>query len=75
MLVVPRQHFSDLTAMEKSTDVVAKMYAAAIAIAKREKIDDGFRTVINCKEKGGQTVFHVHMHLLGGKPMGGNLTG
>ncbi|HVO29837.1 MAG TPA: HIT domain-containing protein [bacterium] len=75
ILVVPREHFSDLTAMEGRTDVVGRMYAAAIALAKSEKIDDGFRSVLNCKEKGGQSVFHVHMHLLGGKAMGPSLTG
>jgi histidine triad (HIT) family protein len=75
LLVVPRAHFSDLTAMSAKTDVIAKMYAAAISLAKEHGIDDGFRTLINCKEKGGQTVFHVHLHLLGGKPMGPNLAG
>jgi histidine triad (HIT) family protein len=75
VLVVPRTHFADLTQMEAKTEVIAKMYAAALAIAKKEKIDDGFRTVINTKEKGGQSVFHVHMHLLGGRRLGPGLAG
>ena len=74
VLVVPKKHFADLTAMESSTDVIAKMYAAALKIAKQEKVDDGFRTVINVKAKGGQTVFHVHMHVLGGSKMGAKLS-
>lgn len=73
VLVVPREHFADLTAMESKTGVIGKMYAAALAVAKQEKIEDGFRTVINVKPKGGQTVFHVHMHVLGGTQMGGRL--
>jgi histidine triad (HIT) family protein len=73
ILVVPRKHFADLTVMEKDTATIAKMYAAAISLAKQEQVDDGFRTVINCKEKGGQTVFHVHMHLMGGAKLGAKL--
>ena len=73
LLVVPREHFADLTAMESRTDVIAKMYAVALKLAKQEQVDDGFRTVVNVKAKGGQTVFHVHMHLLGGSQMGGKL--
>lgn len=75
LLVIPKKHYSDLTEMSAATDVIAKMYAAALALAKQEKIDDGFRTVINVKAKGGQTVFHVHMHLLGGKKLGASLAG
>ena len=74
ILIIPKKHFSDLTEMESKTDVIAKMYAAALKLAKSEKVDDGFRTVINVKPKGGQTVFHVHMHLLGGAQMGPRLS-
>lgn len=66
VLILPRKHFADLTAMEAHTDVVAKMYDVALRLAKKEKLDAGFRTLMNVKEGGGQTVFHVHMHLLGG---------
>jgi len=65
ILVLPRKHFPDLTAMEADTALIAKMYAAAIKLAKLEKITDGFRTVINVGAKGGQTVFHVHLHVMG----------
>lgn len=75
LLVIPKKHYGDLTDMEGATDVIGKMYGAAIALARQEKIDDGFRTVINVKPKGGQTVFHVHMHVLGGKQMGPGLAG
>lgn len=75
LLVMPKTHYSDLTEMAGATDVIAKMYAAALKLARDEKIDDGFRTVINVKPKGGQTVFHVHMHVLGGKQLGPSLAG
>lgn len=74
VLVLPRKHYADLPSMEADTALIGKMYAAAIKIAKAEKIDDGFRTVINAGLKGGQTVFHVHMHLLGGAQMGPKLS-
>lgn len=75
VLIVPREHFADLTAMEGRTDLIARMYEVALRLAKAEEIDDGFRTVINAREKGGQTVFHVHMHLLGGRQLGPGLAG
>ena len=74
LLVVPRKHFSDLIAMEADTALIGKMYAAAILLAKSEKVADGFRTVINVGTSGGQTVFHVHMHVMGGAQMGSKLS-
>jgi histidine triad (HIT) family protein len=75
MLVVPRQHFSDLTAMAGHTELIGKMHGVALSLAKEHGIEEGFRIVINCKEKGGQTVMHVHLHLMGGKKMGPGLSG
>ena len=46
------------------------MFLAAQAVAKQEGIaTDGFRTVMNCNERGGQTVFHIHLHILGGRDL------
>jgi len=50
------------------------MMAAAQEVARIRKIDrSGFRVVINCNEEGGQVIFHLHMHLLGGKKLGDGL--
>lgn len=50
--------------------IAGKMVAAAIEIAKKEKIDEtGYRVVFNCNDDGGQTVSHIHCHLLGGRQM------
>lgn len=75
LLIVPKKHFADLTEMEKDTALIAKMFAVALKLAKDLKLDSGFRTVINTKSGGGQTVFHTHLHLLGGRKMGAGLTG
>jgi histidine triad (HIT) family protein len=58
---------------EEMADLQAMM-AAAQEVARIRKIDRcGFRVVINCNEEGGQVIFHLHMHLLGGKKLGDGL--
>jgi histidine triad (HIT) family protein len=69
MLVVPRDHVSSLN---EATDpeMIGRLALLAADIAKREGISDaGYRTVINTNADAGQTVFHVHLHLLGGREM------
>ena len=72
VLIVPRQHIAtinDLT--DDDRDAVGKLFMAAQAIAKDEGVaDDGYRTVMNCNADAGQSVFHIHLHLLGGRIMG-----
>ena len=71
VLVIPRKHIStvnDLFADDK--DIVGEMMLAAQAVAKQEGIDEsGYRLVMNCNEGAGQTVFHIHLHILGGRRM------
>ena len=51
--------------------VLGKLFVIAAKIAKDENIDEnGYRLMLNCNKDGGQEVFHLHMHLLGGKPLG-----
>ncbi len=68
ILVVPKKHiptWMDLT--EEDRPLIADLHFAIQAIAKKLNIADrGFRVVNNCKEDGGQEVFHLHYHLLGG---------
>ncbi|TKB57353.1 purine nucleoside phosphoramidase [Ferrimonas aestuarii] len=57
----------------KSADEAAlgRMVTVAAKLAKEAGIDeDGYRLIMNCKEHGGQEVYHIHMHLLGGRPLG-----
>ncbi len=72
VLVIPRRHIAttnDLT--DADAGLIGQMTLAARRIAKQEGIAErGYRTVINCNAQAGQTVFHIHLHLLGGRPMG-----
>lgn len=71
ILVIPRKHIATLNDVTPDdAAVVGRMIAAAAPIAAGEGVaETGYRTVINCNEDGGQTVFHIHMHLLGGRRM------
>jgi len=70
-LVVPKRHvatLNDLTAADD--DLVGAMVRAGAKIAKDRGFDGrGFRTVFNCNAQAGQTVFHIHLHVLGGRVM------
>jgi histidine triad (HIT) family protein len=71
ILVIPKKHIA--TALDLSTEdneLIGQMYQVANGIAKDMKVaDKGFRLVMNCNRDAGQTVFHVHLHLLAGRPM------
>lgn len=71
ILVVPRKHISTLNDLTPaSAGLIGKMTLAAREIAKQEGIAaSGYRLVMNCNKGGGQTVFHIHLHLLGGRVM------
>lgn len=71
VLIIPKKHISTLNDLtEEDADLVGKLYLAATKVAKQEGIDEaGYRTVMNCNEQAGQTVFHIHLHLLGGRRM------
>ncbi|MSR37104.1 MAG: histidine triad nucleotide-binding protein [Gemmatimonadetes bacterium] len=70
ILIIPREHvatLNDLTPSHQS--VLGDMHLLAGALARAEGIaDQGWRVVLNCGADAGQTVFHLHMHLLGGRP-------
>ena len=71
ILVIPRRHIPTLLDLEEADEALAgRLLRTAAAIARAEKIADrGFRLVENCNREAGQTVFHLHVHLLGGRPM------
>ncbi|GAA0790988.1 histidine triad nucleotide-binding protein [Marinobacterium sediminicola] len=71
-LIIPRKHIATLNDIaDEDQALVGHMIQAAGTIAKQQGFDEsGYRTVFNCNTHGGQTVYHIHLHLLGGKPMG-----
>ncbi|MGB0733229.1 MAG: histidine triad nucleotide-binding protein, partial [Pontibacterium sp.] len=71
-LVIPKKHIATLNDVAPEDHaVVGKMVSVAAQLAKKHGFDDtGYRTVFNCNNDGGQTVYHIHLHVLGGKTMG-----
>jgi histidine triad (HIT) family protein len=71
VLVVPRRHIASLNDLGAGDDaLVGEMVRTAASIAKENgHAEGGYRTVFNCNADAGQTVFHIHLHLLGGRPM------
>jgi histidine triad (HIT) family protein len=69
LLVIPRRHVGSLDDADEATDLGSLMRLAA-EIARDEGIaESGYRVVVNTNENGGQTVQHLHLHILGGRPM------
>lgn len=70
VLVIPREHIPSLNEVSEAA-VVGQMHLLASRIARSEGLAErGYRTVINTNADAGQTVFHVHLHLLGGRHLG-----
>ncbi len=71
VLIIPRQHIATINDLEPGdAAVVGNLFLVAQHIARDEGIaDDGYRVVMNCNAAAGQTVFHLHLHLLGGRQM------
>jgi histidine triad (HIT) family protein len=72
ILIVPRKEIATVNdAAEDDEAALGRMIRVAGEIAAQEGIaDDGYRLMINCNDHGGQEVFHIHMHLMGGEPLG-----
>ena len=74
VLVVPKKHISCAMDIDAKNSVyVAKCFEAIAKIAQAEGLDGGFRVVNNCGEDGGQTVMHLHFHLIGGEKFAPNI--
>jgi histidine triad (HIT) family protein len=69
LLVIPKQHLADLPALSHDAEVSAALLAGIRAVAEQEGLA-AFRTVMNTGAEVGQSVFHVHAHVLAGRPMG-----
>jgi histidine triad (HIT) family protein len=71
VLIIPRKVIrthDEIT--PDDVELLGRMHLAAVKVAGELGLSDGYRLVVNCKERAGQTVPHLHMHLLGGRDMG-----
>lgn len=70
VLVIPRAHVESAADLESDTDLAGELLQAAAAVARAEDLErDGFRIVTNVGERAGQSVMHLHFHVLGGRRM------
>lgn len=77
ILIIPKRHFTHLGEIKtEDLGVVQEMFEAARHLAVQNGVQDrGYRLALNVNREGGQSVYHVHMHLLGGQQMGPSLVG
>jgi histidine triad (HIT) family protein len=75
ILIIPRRHIANLTDLDEAdTELAGKMILLAGKLAREMDIaESGYRLVINSGREGGQVVQHLHLHLLGGRQLGGQL--
>ena len=71
ILIIPKKHISTINDLKHDDSIlIGEMFLMAKELAQVENINNsGFRMVFNCNEDGGQTVFHIHLHLLGGRKL------
>lgn len=71
ILIIPKKHLSTLLEIEaEDHETIGSIFSVANDLAKERKLDkSGFRVVANCGADGGQSVYHIHYHLLGGRAM------
>ncbi len=70
-LIIPKQHIATINDLQpNNAELIGQMFLAAKQIAKAEGYaESGYRTVMNCGEAAGQTVFHLHLHVLAGRDL------
>ena len=70
-LVIPKKEIRTINDInEEDKNLIGELFIVAKEIAKKEGIaENGYRTIFNCNEHGGQTVYHIHLHVLGGRQL------
>jgi len=70
VLIIPKRHIRGLKeATPEDAELIGRCHLAAAHIARQRGIEDGYRTVLNVGPQAGQSVFHLHVHLLGGRSL------
>ena len=73
-LVIPKKHLSDLSAVNEDHEkLIGKLVRIGAELAAQEGLDGGYRVIFNNGPDGGQIVYHIHMHILGGRQLSGPL--
>ena len=68
LLCIPKKHISSIDEITpENADVISHIYLTISSLAKKLGLNEGYRVVSNCGEQGGQTVMHIHLHLIGGR--------
>ncbi|MBI1909262.1 MAG: histidine triad nucleotide-binding protein [Deltaproteobacteria bacterium] len=77
LLVIPKKHVTGLNELsEKELSLISHIFSVAQKLSRQFKIaEPGYRTVFNTNPQGGQSVFHLHLHILGGKQLGPSMVG
>jgi histidine triad (HIT) family protein len=70
VILIPKNHIATLMDVDPGAEMAGRLIAAAQKVAQIKNVaESGFRTVFNCNAEGGQVVFHLHLHLLGGRKL------
>lgn len=70
VIIIPKCHVESMNAIDETNSaVIAKIYEKIPVIAEELGLDNGYRIIANCGSDGGQTVFHLHFHLIGGRKL------
>jgi histidine triad (HIT) family protein len=70
VLIIPKQHIVGLNhATEADANIIGYMHLIAAKLGRERNIEDGYRTVLNVGPRSGQSVFHIHLHVLGGRDL------
>ena len=77
LLIVPRKPIPTVNDIQnEDAALIGHLFIIARDLAKKEGLaDDGYRLIFNCNSHGGQEVYHLHLHLIGGRPLGGMIAG
>ena len=71
ILIIPKTPVATVDDVNASDEAaLGRLFSAAKKVAAQEGLKEGYRLLVNCKDHAGQEVYHLHMHLLGGKPLG-----
>lgn len=70
VLLIPKKEIASLNQLtEEDTPLLGHLYSIVRKLVKELGLDNGYRLVVNCGDDGGQTVYHLHFHIFGGRPM------